>query len=396
MLAHAAQMQRVSTFRRRFGICAMIAIAVVVSTIICVTFSAAAERREADKWHDQTFEVLLATGKLESAINLSLRGERGYLLTGDPEFLDSYVDGRAEALQQMRTLDRLTKDNAVQRRNLAAIEQRLTVYLAHIGHLVDLEAARRHDDAVGMVKAGIGRRHINNALAAVDRFEAEEFRLLAERRTLQDRTEARNQTLMYMLGAAGALLLVLLALSVGTAAYAHRRALNLAIELQIQATTDALTGLPNRRQVIEALDKEVHRANRSGRPLAFALLDLDRFKLINDTHGHPSGDAVLRSIADILRRVCRTGDLVGRFGGEEFAVLMPETTPEQAELVCERIRTAIARRTVAYPDGAFGRVTVSTGVAVWTNEPPPKFVARADIALYQAKQDGRNVVRLAA
>jgi diguanylate cyclase (GGDEF)-like protein len=390
-------MQRISTLRRRFGICAMVGIALVVSVIIWLTFSTTAERRQADRWHDHTFEVLLATGRLESAINLSLRGERGYLLTGDREFLQPYIEGRAEALKQIRELKALTVDNPVQERNLALVESRLTAYLAQIAHLVDLESAKRHDDALRIVKAGVGRRHINNALAAVDRFEAEEFRLLAERRAIQDRSEARNQSLMYVLAAVGSILLVLLALAVGTAAYAHRRALNLAIELQVQATTDALTGLPNRRHVIEALDKEVHRAERSGRPLAIALLDLDRFKLINDTHGHPSGDAVLRSIADVLRRVCRTGDLVGRFGGEEFAVLMPETSREQAELVCERIRSAIARRTIAYPNGAFGRVTVSTGVAVWTDEEPSrKFVARADVALYQAKQDGRNVVRLAA
>jgi diguanylate cyclase (GGDEF)-like protein len=384
VLEYAAEMHRTSAIRRRFGMCMMIALALVIALIIGSTFVAAAERRAADKLHDHTFEVLLASGELETAINLALRGERGYLLTGNREFLEPYVEGREEAHKQIAILKRLTKDNPVQRRNLAVIEQRIDLYLKQLGRLVDLESAQRHDDALNLVKSGIGRRHINNAIVAIDRFETEEFRLLAERRARQDRSEARNQTLMYVLAGAGTLLLVLLAGAVGTAAYAHRRTIDLARELQIQATTDALTGLPNRRHVIEALEKEIHRADRSERPLALALLDLDRFKQINDTHGHPSGDAVLRSIADVLRRVCRNGDIVGRFGGEEFAVLMPETSPEQAELVCERIRTAIARR------------TVSTGVAVWTNEPSPKFVARADIALYQAKQDGRNVVRLAA
>ena len=396
MIEHAAQMHRVSTIRRRFGICMMVALALVIALIIGATFSAAAERREADKLHDHTFEVLLASGELQTAINLTLRGERGYLLTGNHEFLEPYVEGREMALAQIGVLKRLTKDNPVQRRNLAVIEQRIGTYLKQIGYLVDLESAHRHDDAVNLVRSGVGRRHINNAIAAVDRFEAEEFRLLADRRAMQDQSDARYQSLMYVLAGAGTLLLFLLAGAVGTAAYAHRRTLELARELQIQATTDALTGLPNRRHVIESLEKEIHRADRHERPLALALLDLDRFKQINDTHGHPSGDAVLRSIADVLRRVCRNGDIVGRFGGEEFAVLMPETSPEQAERVCERIRTAIAQRTVAYPNGAFGRVTVSTGVAVWTNEASPKFVARADIALYQAKQDGRNVVRLAA
>jgi diguanylate cyclase (GGDEF)-like protein len=390
-------MQRVSTLRRRFGIFVMIALAAVIAVIIGTTFSAAAERRAADLKHDHTFEVLLASGELETAINLTLRGERGYLLTGNREFLEPYVQGRAKAVTQLRELKQLTRDNPVQQRNLAVIDQRVETYLAQIAHMVDLESSRRHDDAVTLVKSGVGRRHINHALAAVDAFEAEEFRLLAERRAIQARSEARIQSLMYVLAGAGTMLLILLALAVGTAAYEHRRAVELAIALQVQATTDALTGLPNRRHVIDALEKEIHRATRSERPLALALLDLDRFKLINDSHGHPSGDAVLRSIAEVLRRVCRSGDLVGRFGGEEFVVLMPETSREQAEQACERIRAAIARRTIAYPDGAFGRVTVSTGVAVWdSDELSRTFVARADVALYQAKQDGRNVVRLAA
>lgn len=397
MLEHALRIHRITTFRRRFALCAMIALGLIVAVIICTTIYAGAERRKADRLHEHTFEVLLASGRLETAVNLAMRGERGYLLTGDREFLEPYIEGRIEARKQVREIKALTRDNPVQQRNAVVIEQRVEAYLAQLARLVDLESARRHDDALRMVKSGVGRRHIMSALAAVDRFEAEERRLLNLRRAAQARSEARNQALMYALAGIGALLVILLALAIVTAARAHRRALELASELQIQATTDALTGLPNRRHLIEALDKEVHRAHRTGRPLALALLDLDRFKSINDTHGHPAGDAVLRSVADLLRRTCRAGDLIGRFGGEEFAVLMPEATREEAEIACERIRRAIAARTIAYPSGAFGRLTVSTGVAMWAvDEPASRFIARADVALYQAKEDGRNLVRLAA
>src|SRR5207253_4861760 len=121
------------------------------------------------------------------------------------------------------------------------------------------------------------------------------------------------------------------------AAIGHRKAIELTEQLQLMATTDALTGLPNRRSLMARMEQEVSRAQRSGRPLSLALLDVDRFKAINDSHGHPAGDAVLQAVADELRRVTRGGDVLGRFGGEEFAVVMPETNLKQARWACERL-----------------------------------------------------------
>ena len=145
------------------------------------------------------------------------------------------------------------------------------------------------------------------------------------------------------------------------------------------------------------MDTEVLRATRAGRPLSLALLDVDRFKAINDTHGHPVGDEVLRVVADELRKVTRGGDLLGRFGGEEFAIIMPETDIDQAQLACERLRRAVAGRTLHYPNGTSGRVTISSGVALLAGaEGCDHLVSRADKALYEAKAGGRNLVRLAA
>src|SRR5436190_450753 len=130
------------------------------------------------------------------------------------------------------------------------------------------------------------------------------------------------------------------------------------------ATTDALTNLPNRRSLMTGMELEVARAERSGRPLSLALLDVDRFKLINDTHGHPAGDAVLQAVADELRKITRAGDILGRFGGEEFAIVMPETDLKQARWACERLRKAIARRIMHFPNGTAGHITISSGVAL--------------------------------
>ena len=163
------------------------------------------------------------------------------------------------------------------------------------------------------------------------------------------------------------------------------------------ATTDALTGLPNRRSLMAGMELEVARAERSGRPLSLALLDVDRFKAINDTHGHPAGDAVLQAVAEELRKITRAGDILGRFGGEEFAVVMPETDLEQARWACERLRKGIAKRIMHYPNGTSGHITISSGVALLAGtEGCDHLISRADGALYQAKEDGRDLVRLAA
>ncbi|MEA3011576.1 MAG: hypothetical protein QOD42_121 [Sphingomonadales bacterium] len=120
-------------------------------------------------------------------------------------------------------------------------------------------------------------------------------------------------------------------------------------------------------------------------------------KAIDDTHGHPVGDDVLRAVAEELREVTRGGDLLGRFGGEEFAIIMPETDIDQAQLACERLRRAVATRILHYPNGTSGRVTISSGVAPLAgDEGCDHLVSRADGALYQAKAGGRNLVRLAA
>jgi diguanylate cyclase (GGDEF)-like protein len=146
-----------------------------------------------------------------------------------------------------------------------------------------------------------------------------------------------------------------------------------------------------------AIDTEVRRARRTGRALSLAILDIDHFKRINDTHGHPGGDSVLREIAALLQETTRETDLLGRIGGEEFAVLMPETDRAQAERACERLRAAVAARTIALAPGANARVTISTGVALLSaEEAGGDLVARADGALYAAKAGGRNQVRLAA
>ena len=160
-----------------------------------------------------------------------------------------------------------------------------------------------------------------------------------------------------------------------------------------RATRDALTGLWNRATVLELLAGEMQTSRRIGTPLAVALVDIDHFKDINDTHGHAGGDEVLRQFAQRLRGSFRQRDLIGRYGGEEFLVVMPGVPPEDRGSLMESVRESIASLPFHF-NGADLRVTVSIGVA-WmepAGEPAADVIRRADHAVYEAKALGRNRV----
>lgn len=154
---------------------------------------------------------------------------------------------------------------------------------------------------------------------------------------------------------------------------------------------DVLTGVLSRGAVLEALDKEVQRARRHGNGLACLMLDLDRFKAINDTHGHQFGDKALRRIARAVASLCRANDYLGRYGGEEFLLILPETRLDGAVAFAERVRREVAE-TPLHENGE--RITLSIGVTEWRNDDdsPDSLISEADRALFDAKAAGRNQV----
>jgi diguanylate cyclase (GGDEF)-like protein len=162
------------------------------------------------------------------------------------------------------------------------------------------------------------------------------------------------------------------------------------------AITDKLTGLRNRRLFDQHLNDETARSRRDGRPLALLLADIDHFKRVNDTYGHAAGDQVLQSVSRSVAAASRQADLAARFGGEEFAVLLPDTDAEGARLVAERIRSSVAGGPVRLADGGDIAVTLSIGIAIGPQdgETPDRMLERADQALYSAKRAGRNRVFL--
>ncbi|MCW2249357.1 diguanylate cyclase (GGDEF)-like protein [Azospirillum fermentarium] len=158
-------------------------------------------------------------------------------------------------------------------------------------------------------------------------------------------------------------------------------------KLRRQSRTDSLTGIGNRSYLNERLPQEIDRARRYGRPFAVVLLDIDHFKAINDLYGHLTGDAVLRHFTTVIRATVRTTDMPGRWGGEEFLVLCPETTAEQALALAQRLCTAV--RAHDFPTGRTH--TVSAGVAALIpDDTVDGLLHRADAGLYRAKAEGRD------
>ncbi len=182
-------------------------------------------------------------------------------------------------------------------------------------------------------------------------------------------------------------------LALGVSSYAYgKTARELEERLRSAAGTDSLTMLMNRRRMSERLVEEVARARRSGDALSLILLDIDRFKSINDDHGHAQGDRVIASVAEVLRTSVRRVDMVSRWGGEEFLILLPDTDVQAAAELAERIRRHVTAR-VRRHETSEVRVTLTSGVAALRpRESIEATIHRADVALYEGKRAGRDRV----
>jgi len=178
-------------------------------------------------------------------------------------------------------------------------------------------------------------------------------------------------------------------------AYDFEATLSDKLRFEHLASIDPLTGCLNRRALVQKLDQELERASRYDFPVTILMIDLDRFKLVNDTRGHLVGDAVLRQLGELLRAEVRSVDLVARYGGEEFVVLLPNTATDGGVAFAERLRLRVERNDFAGGLAPLA-VTVSIGVATFTGtsgQTVDGLLAAVDQALYRAKHDGRNLVR---
>jgi len=173
----------------------------------------------------------------------------------------------------------------------------------------------------------------------------------------------------------------------------HDRIRKLQATLEQMVVNDPLTGLHNRRYLMDRLLQEMQRSDRHGEPLAFAMLDLDSFRPINDQYGHVIGDKVLRAVGNAIAKSIRVSDIAARYGGDEFGVILPQTPPEGAMRVCERLLRTISELILQDENGKSCRVTASLGLAYYPAddvETPEDLVHSADGALYGAKRSGKN------
>ncbi|MFQ5995397.1 MAG: diguanylate cyclase [Acidiferrobacterales bacterium] len=227
-------------------------------------------------------------------------------------------------------------------------------------------------------------------IANVARRAIENYNLVREREKLVETLKSRNEALSNLNKAFKALTVTL--------KNKNEALENLNTAFKSLAIRDELTGLFNRRYFEEALTSEVIRATRYERNLSVIFLDVDHFKKYNDQHGHQYGDLVLKRIGRILKESVREIDIATRYGGEEFVVILPETTKDDSYAAAEKIRKAVEGSPIdVMPGKPAVRLTISAGVASLgvdaTNA--TELIAKADQAVYQAKQNGRNAVRLA-
>ena len=168
-------------------------------------------------------------------------------------------------------------------------------------------------------------------------------------------------------------------------------------ELRDQSTKDPLTGLYNRRYFLERCRTEIGHASRYNHTMGLISLDADNFKMFNDNHGHDAGDIVLRTIAELMTSIFVDGEVVSRFGGEEFSILLPEASRETAMIKAEQLRLAVEQKVIRYGDKALPTITISIGVAMYPagGTTPLDLLKVADDALYAAKDSGKNCVVLA-
>jgi diguanylate cyclase (GGDEF)-like protein len=170
------------------------------------------------------------------------------------------------------------------------------------------------------------------------------------------------------------------------------------VELEHLATTDTLTGLPNRRSFFARAQTEFTRANRYDRPLSLVMIDVDHFKDVNDRYGHSAGDEALRHVSEIMKDCIRESDMVARYGGEEFVLILPETDPDGAYFIAERVRTEIEMARLQITPATELKITVSLGIACMSHENQladiDKLLQEADDAMYLAKRGGRNCIHM--
>ena len=345
----------------------------------------------------ETSAFLTATYGAEHATLQMIRGQRGYLLTGQPRYLVPYRDGRNEMDESLSRLLAFARAGHGNRAEVEQLGTQSAAFIAVQEEIIALARSGNRGAAMKIVLQDRGRAAIENIRTLLSSMRKVDGAQLAKIRAQGQTNQSRQRLFFYLVSLTGLALLGLTALSLSALRKVAARELVYREQLRRLAETDELTGLANRRELIGGLKRTLSDCDRTQRDLAFALLDIDHFKRVNDTFGHPAGDQVIRAVAEVAIACTRGGDLVGRIGGEEFGIILQDADVAQAYEVCERVRQRIQSAPIMLADGTAVEVTVSLGIARrFEGDSVETIIERADAALYQAKHSGRDQVRLAA
>lgn len=361
-----------------------------------IAWQSSEEQQRLSVANTQTLRILRAAGEVRVATLDTLRGERGYLLTGEAAELEPYFAGRRQLAQSLDELDRYTTGRDEQD-NINSLRHDAGSFLRSVDEIVHMARSGQIDQA----RVAVSHSGTQRGILAIDRVVGSIIRNERARLfELRDHVERVTRTLLrfvYLMTFAGLCLLVLAVLSAVAMRRSSQRERVYRDELRRRAETDELTGVANRREILAYLDKRIAEARRLGTPLSFAVFDIDNFKRVNDTYGHAVGDEAIRHVVTHAQGATRINDRIGRMGGEEFGVVLPKSSEDNAYVVCERMLGRLRANSFAVSVDLHLTVTISTGIASLTDDDDAaSLIERADKALYEAKRNGRDQVKMAA
>jgi diguanylate cyclase (GGDEF)-like protein len=343
-----------------------------------------------------TVDILRSGHAARLAALNALRAERGYLLTEDRAYLQPYRRSRLDLATQLDRLEVAVEDEPESREAVMRLRSSASAFLAKLDTIDELAFDGERAKAIALVRhAGMndGIDSIHTVVESI--LEGERVRLRSL--TLHvDGTTATLLRFMNLMAFAGICLMVIAVVFALALRRSFARERRYRQELRKLAETDELTGIANRRELLTYLDKRIAEARRTATPLSFAIFDIDNFKRVNDTFGHAMGDEAIKHVVRTAQATVRINDRIGRMGGEEFGIVLPKSSEQNAYMVCERMRGRLNEQPFITEQAELA-ITISTGIATLTDtDDAASLIERADKALYEAKRSGRDQVMLAA
>jgi diguanylate cyclase (GGDEF)-like protein len=369
-------------------------LAVCLLGISAAVYRASSKLLENAHWVAHTHDVLTQLEATATGVTGAETELRGFLLTDRESYLAPYSVALTETRRRLQAVRKITADSPRQQARIDKLEplilHRLDLLdaLLKIGHEQGFAAARR------VLVFDRGPQYLDEIRQGIQEMERAEQDVLASRFAQQESSSRRLQW-MVLLSCGAALFLLCVSLAVvlqdlSTVEAAFRKA-------NYRVAHDTLTGLASRHSLMVQLDFAIAHAAGTGQPLSVCICDIDKFKSINDTHGHASGDEILASFGRLVGDGIRKGDVAGRIGGDEFCIVLPNTTADSAGPLIERLRESWECLEYHSPDGSVFSVTASFGVVQQSHERSAKeLLHTADKALYCAKGEGRNRIHLVA